>query len=528
MIAAGPQKDKLRILLLFPSNNMETAEPECRPDDLLMKVVPIGLMSLGAYLEEQGIGVEILDCRFMTAAEACRALALRTPRYRFFGISAMTSQTKHALALADQIKAADPTNIVIWGGVHVTLFPEETARDGAVDYAFRGEAEVGLARLLELLHAGAPALEALEKIPGLAWRAAGEGGRVRVNAEAPPPSMDELPPPAYHLLEIENYIPRRQINGRLARGLDILTSRGCPYRCAFCVVPFLSNRKWRPVGVERVLQDMEDLVARYDLDYLWIMDDYFFGNKKWVNGIVDGMLARNFRFQWEANVRADNFRDTFVNDDLLVRMKKSGCYALRMGLESGSERVLKLISKDVKLPMLENAVRRASEVGIMTCGTWLMGVPGETRAEVEETLALINRLHKLSPLDPHWAPGIYRPYPGGELYGMALENGFIPPKTLRDWGAFNLHWGTVSARMLPWVQDPDFLDDVVRYGEMVISEHLASRRMLAPRKVFDRLARLRYENGYWNLRADAWLYERAKRGYTALQGLTHRSVAAAI
>ncbi len=506
--------EKPSILLVFPSNNVTVNCRECSPEDAVMKVVPIGVIALAAYLEARGVGVEILDCRFYTPAEAMAKLDAAIPRHRFFGISAMTSQVKHALQISDRIRTFAPSAITIWGGVHATLFPEETCRDPAVDYVFKGEAEKGLHDLITLLHEGPPAPDTLSRIEGLCYKE--PDGTVRVNAEGPPPEMDDLPLPAYHLLEIEKYVGRRTMDGRPMRGLDILTSRGCPYRCAFCVVPFLSNRKWRSLSVERVLADIETLVSRHDLSYLWFMDDYFFGNKRWVNGVVDGILARARKFVWEANVRADNFRDTFVNDGLLARMRASGCYALRMGLESGSERVLKLISKDVKVPMLTGAVEAAARHGIMTVGTWLMGVPSETRREIQETLALIQKVHETSPLDPHWAPGIYRPYPGGELYHMALESGFVPPKTLRDWADFNLHWGTFSARALPWVEEPGFVDDVVLYGEMVLSEHLGGR-FLAPRRIFDRMARYRYRTGFWDYRADAWLFRQVKSGYHALR-----------
>lgn len=476
----------------------------------------MGILSIGGTLRAAGFPVEVLDCRFLPKKESLARFREGSDGALAVGFSVTVSQIPHALELAESLgpgrdgKRA-PT---VWFGTHPSLFPGQTARDPRVDYVIQGEGEEAWADLARALAAG----ESLDGIPDLALKG-------RVNPRRPLPDFSALPEPAYDLLPIERYLVRRHLDGAVARGLDVLASRGCPYRCNFCVTPAIDTRAWRPLSPVQLVDRVERLVRRHRLGYVWFVDDYFFGNRRWVGEVAAELLRRPWRVRWEANVRTSDFRPGFLDDGFLSRLAASGCYALRMGMESGSDRVLDLIDKDAAVADTRRAVESCRRHGILSLGTWLMGVPGETREELLSTLRLIAELHRTNPDDPHWAPGVYRPYPTGPLYARARAAGFREPETLAGWGELSRvgavcerHGGAVTARHLPWLPDPEFLDDVVTYGEMVIPRKLASRRLASLRRPFDAMARLRFASGWWGLRLDAALYRACRLTYERAAG----------
>lgn len=500
--------------LVFPGMDPDRRGAEIDPAvDLTTKLVPMGLLSVGAALRAAGAEVRAFDARFAGKAEAREAVRSLAAWADGVGFSVTVSQIPQALALSEEVRRSSPARTV-WFGTHPSLFPAQTVADPAVDVVVQGEGEVAFAALASAWAAG----RSPDGVSDLAVKA--PDGSVRVNPRAPLPPLETLPPPAYDLLPLERYLVRRHLDGRVARGLDVLASRGCPFRCGFCVTPAVDTRQWRSLPPPVLVDRVERLVRAHDLAYVWFIDDYFFGNKRWIAETVDELLRRPWRVRWEANVRTSDFRDAFLDDAFLARLAESGCYALRMGMESGSDRILSLIDKDATVADTRRAVTACRRHGIISVGTWLMGVPGETSEDLERTLRLIWEVHQVNPDDPHWAPGVYRPYPTGPLYRKALAAGFREPATLREWaevarvGAVcERHGGAVRACALPWLTDPGLLDDIVTYGEMVMPDRLAGHRLRLLRRPFDAAARWRFRSGLWRWRWDAAAYRALRRLY---------------
>jgi len=488
--------DRRRVVLVYPGFGGDDRPPIDPADPSAEKVVPMGCMALGACLEREGYAVTLIDGRFLSVADLADETVRRAEGVLCIGISAMTVQVREGLDVADAVRAAHPGVPIVWGGVHATAFPEQTAADPACDYVVTGEGEVSFAGLTKAMADGRTPHPAMA---GLV--VADATGRTHTSPAPPPGDPALYPPPAYHLLDLGRYVRRRSPDGREVRGMDVLASRGCPYRCTFCLNPSLGQRRWRPRPVEQVLAEMDTLIDAHGINHIWFMDDYFFGRRDRTDRFVEYFLSRGGSVTWEANLRASDLRPERLTRADLARLKRSGLCTVRMGMESGSERMLRRYAKDITVEDINRAVRRLVAHEILPIGFWMMGSPGETRGEIAQTLQRISRLHEINPHDPHWVPGVFRPYPGSQLYAEAKRLGFREPDSLRAWARLPLWAGYVPAKDLPWLPDGRWLADLQRYYSRWLSSGPGTGwRGLARRALYGPLARM----ARWRCRTQRW------------------------
>ncbi len=487
---------KPKILLIYPSVRPEN--PGIDIEDEVDKSVPIGLMSIASILEKEGYTPKIIDARIFHKIELLKIIKSEVKDTICVGLSVMTPQIRHALQLSNFIKDLDKDIPIIWGGIHPILFSEQTIQDTNVDFVIQAEGEYILLDLVRYLEEGKPRLD---EIDGLGYKI---DRKVRLNKLNFPIDVAKLPRPAYHLLDIEKYIDRTLANHRRIRGLDIHTSRGCPYRCTFCTNPILSFGKWRALPAERVLEDIDFLVNTYNLNHLWIMDDYFFGAKDRALYIVKGLIERGYKLFWEANIRADDFSPQKINDEFLKLLRKSGCYALRIGAESGSDRILGLLKKDITVSQTINAVKQCSRYGIIPICFFMTGIPGETFEEVRKTFSFIWRLQKMDPEVVLLSPGTYRPYPGGKLYNKCKELGLTEPQDLEGWKECNSLGGYLDLKNFPWIKHPQVISDLQTYTRWMLTDrrNVFKAKFSWLWKILGKLAKLRCRYNFWGIRIE--------------------------
>jgi anaerobic magnesium-protoporphyrin IX monomethyl ester cyclase len=479
-----------KVLLVYPASNPEKRGTEL--DNYRLGELPIGLMSLAGFLESRGHIIRVIDARAYPKDEVNRMLKQQINDADCVGLSVMSIQVKHALALTQLIKENDRDMPVVWGGIHPTLFPEQTANDPLIDYVIHGEGEYAFLKLLEYLEKGTPELA---EIDGLAYK---DKGRVKINKPSPPLDTDELPDLAYHLFDIERYINKILFTGKRVRTLSISTSRGCPYRCSFCVNRILVARKWRPLSQERVFNTIDSLVEKYQLNHLYFIDDYFFGKIDRVKQIAEHLAEKDYNLLWEANIRANNFCASQVDDECLKLLKRSGCYSLRMGAESGSDRVLEILKKDITVENIINAVEECKKHDIIPLCYFMTGIPGETLEEAKMTFSLIVRLYRIYPKIRVIVPGLFRPYPGGELYDECIRLGFKEPKSLREWGDVNLDSDDIEK--LPWIKDKLLLNNMRDYIRFYTTSHEKINPLYYPfLKTLGKMAGWRFDHDFWSL-----------------------------
>jgi anaerobic magnesium-protoporphyrin IX monomethyl ester cyclase len=508
---------KKHILLVYPS--CEKNNPDRDSDfDHEWKNLPIGILSVGTFIQEQGFTVRIVDCRALTKKQAFEEIdASITKDTLCVGFSIMTMQVGHGLELIDHVKKKYKLPIIL-GGIHCTLFPHQTLQDKNVDYIVQGEGEYCFYALLNYLNGDMTTR--LDTIDGLGYKSK---RKIFVNRVGAPLDVEKLPFPDYDLMgDIERYIQRRFFcsdgSSFETRSMDLHTSRGCPFQCTYCINTLPCFKKWRSKKLDDILVHIDFVVTHYKIDFIWFMDDFFFGNIERVRSIARHIVEQDYKVRWEATVRASLFRPTLLNDETLKLLKRSGCFSLGMGYESGSDRILKKIKKAITVKDIVSAVKACKKYGIMPRGSFMCGFPTETKEEVKMTGNLLMKLKQLYPRGIYYSPSLLRPYPGAELYDECVQYGFKQPQSFREWGAKVFDFGAyVSTEELPWLQHPVWLRNYQVYLHLAMLRMAARRlhkRQSPPYAFFGAISCWRIKHDYFGLSIEPTMLIKARRMFS--------------
>ncbi len=359
---------------------------------------PFGLISLGAYLEERGFEVLVEDYVVNTYSRhrAERVLKEFTPR--IVGATGVTMNIKPSMEILHDYKSADPGIITVAGGPHVTFDAEDMLREYPfLDYIVRGEGERTIHELLSMEDP-----PAVSEIPGLSYR--GDGTIVHNRDRELIEDINELPLPARHLVQLSKY-------RAVGLPVNMVTSRGCPFPCIFCVGRKMVGKKVRYFDVNRVVDEFE-MLAGLGFHQINIVDDLFTVNRKRCIAICDEIARRNINQNWTAFARVDT-----VSAELLAAMKRAGCTTLCFGVESGNQEILDLVKKRITLDNCREAVRLCNEAGIQPMTSYILGLPGETPETVRETMEFSRNL------SPSYGFHILAPFPGTEVRESCGEYG---------------------------------------------------------------------------------------------------------
>jgi anaerobic magnesium-protoporphyrin IX monomethyl ester cyclase len=393
---------------------------------------PFGILYLAAALEQAGFTVRVFHA-LGTDADIQTLVGLvsaETPH--FVGFSTLTGSPLLPTARASQaIKAAHPIPIV-WGGLHPTMLPAQTLMNDFVDIVAIGEGEQTIADLARTLSQHGLRPDKLAEVAGIAFQ---QGGAV-VRTE-PRPFIDDLDDlqPAWHLVDIDRYSRAgRHFYTDLGSQFwgekiaAIFTSRGCPWRCAFCYNQFVNKRTFRAQSAPRVIRDIQEAKDRYGITAIIFEDDCFFADKNRALEII-----RHIDLPWTCSIRANylaRWGDAFVEE-----LRRHHCVELRVGAESGSQRVLDLMQKDITVDDIRNAARLCLRHGLKVSLGFMVGIPGESWSDVLQTLALMDELEEMGEGVAVIGPCIFTPYPGTPLFEAAIDHGFEPPASLEEWGS---------------------------------------------------------------------------------------------
>ena len=458
------------ILLVFPSRH-KAPDPQ----------VPLQLLHVAGALQRAGHRVRIFDMRLADYH------SLRIGDPLFVGITAMSGpQIRYGLELARGVRAAKPHVPIVWGGVHPTLLPEQTAASDFVDVVVRGEAELVVGPLADALAAGAP----LDAVNGLTYKA---DGAIRSTPDADLIDLDTIPVELpYDLLELDRY-PTLQ-----AGRVHIQTSRGCPSRCGFCYNSGFNKRKWRGKSPERVVDEMQYLLQRFPhVKIIDPVDDNLFVNRKRVEDICTGLLERDLKVAWRANCRFDYLAK--YDADFVSLVERAGCMELDFGGESGSQRMQQFVCKDVTadeiLRSVENLHRWAPSIDPFV--SWLSGLPGETYADMEKTFDLMDAMERANPRTQHYGIFMYTPFPSPLLESLPAE--FTPPRSLEEWGSIEVFHFLPPWHTRRYVETLRSISAVTRYAfypQSRIDEH--GWVFKAAYGVMNRAARYRWRHRYFD------------------------------
>jgi anaerobic magnesium-protoporphyrin IX monomethyl ester cyclase len=366
---------------------------------------PLGLLYVASTIEQTGRHqLKVLDLNIPDFDLTFFKNYVQQEKFDILGITLTTFTLLDALEVIAVFREFNPGGLVIAGGPHVAIFPKETMALGVVDVAVKREGEPVINDILERL--GDPA--ALAGVPGICYRMNGD---IYDSGEAPYiDALDALPPPNRALLPYRSYF---SLLGGDAYSTTIFTSRGCPFHCAFCDRPAL-GKKFRCHGPDYVINEIRQCLNLGIREFLFY-DDTFTVNRARVLDICRQIVKLGLDIRWDIRARVDT-----VDEEILKALKKAGCVAVHYGVESGSERILKRLNKGISLARVREVFELTRKVGLETLAYFMLGNPGETRVDIDRSLALAM---EIQPDMLHLS--IFTPFPATRLYQEALESGLI-------------------------------------------------------------------------------------------------------
>ncbi len=427
--------DKNKIVLLLPGdiglNITKTSKlivksakflfPSLYDNVLGNVTLPLSLLAIKPYIEKAGFEVVLIDG---SITNAFRRLDCEIDeRVLYVGISCLTGQISSGLQCAEYIRQIKSNIPLVWGGVHVTLAPEQALiTSNLVDIVVRGEGEYTSSELAKCLSEKGD----LSKVKGISYKS---NQKIVHNEDRPFLDFSNYLGVDYDAVDMECY------NKEL---FLYQSERGCPHRCAFCDVVVVHRKTFRTKNAKRVLLDLKDIQIKYKPKKIQFVDDCFFADMKRAKEIINGLIEMDLGIVWHTSCRAQYFRKTDVN--FWQQAKKAGLNDIYVGTESGSQRILDYIKKDCTTEDIYSGLEQVSKAGIVIYTNLMSGFPMEEKEDIDKSINFINDLRQKYPDDIFIGNiFLFSPYPGTALYQQVVEAGFIPPSSLYEWGQFRRH-----------------------------------------------------------------------------------------
>ena len=376
------------------------------------KVFGLGPAYIATAMQRCGIKVHTMSCDVWAYDDIEIAKIVIQSRVKIFGIGAMYPMIKEVKRICNIIRAVVPDATVILGGSLPSPIPEFVLRSTGADIAAIGEAELTIVSLMKALTGEID----LEDVGGIAYVRDGEYFDNGKPALLKYVTKKEVGWPARDLFPVEKYItaPKFYPFNQTDRVLSISSGRGCPYECNFCYR--VSAYRVRPF--DDLLDEMEYLVDRYNLDGFYFLADLLMLSKQKVKGICEGILNRGIKIKFNMSGRVN-----IISDDIIRLLKAAGCISIYYGLESGNDTVLQNMSKKTTVEQIDNAVKITREHGIYCAYGFMFGQPGENQTTLQDTINLIKKIS----YGEYRAQKIFGcvPFPGTGLYDWCKKTGRI-------------------------------------------------------------------------------------------------------
>jgi len=386
----------------------------------------LGISYIASYLKAHSIGVKLFDANYNGWTEFQTVELISDYRPDVVGISSMTHEIASSHSIAGLLKKRLNGVPTIIGGCHITALPQETLREfPAFTYGVYGEGEATMLSLVQSL--GQQSREvSLAQIKGLVYR---DADQVLMN-----PPCDRLSSEQLTKLPYPDFDQYYQDNSALAGKDDyyvMISSRGCPYQCIFCMQ--VLGRQVRRRSAESVVDEMEYAIDRYGAHTIYFFDEIFLFNDRLTYDTLELIKKRDLpkRLRWRALTRVN-----LVDQKLISSVKEAGCFALEIGIEAGSNEVLKRINKQITTEQTENAVRIIKKAGIAVDANYIFGHPFETVESIKDTINLATKLNTDT-----IAIGIMTPYPGTKIYEMARRGEGGYRLLTNDWSKYDKYGG---------------------------------------------------------------------------------------
>jgi radical SAM superfamily enzyme YgiQ (UPF0313 family) len=500
---------KGRVILYMP----HYVSPEWAKSADYMATPPLPYLALGRPLRDAGYDVQIVDAKW--EPDHRRQLPELLKDAVCLGVSGMTGYSvKDGLEVSGLAKQARPELPVVWGGWHTSFAARQAVADPRIDVVVKGQAEHSFVEALDALREG----RSLRDVRGIAFR---DGQTVVETPDRMPLDVNDLPPFAYELVEVERYIRR---GPGTVRHANAIFSRGCPYHCDFCLD---SRKKWFGLSLPRLEAELGFWVLQHGVNSLRFYDgNFFLGRDRLLEiaRLITGGDLRG-RFTWTATGVAS--RLVQLDGEVLDALRQAGCHQVAIGAETGSDELLKEITNKTTVEQTTEAVRRLTRHGINQYLFFMVGYPDEPEGTLEATLALVARLKAINP-QLELQMNFCVPLPGSRMFEKAVQKGLFPePRTFADWGEMD-----VAHANLPHITR-SYEETVRRFLQYLLLAYpnRYHRDSALARLLRSPLGRLGYaplrRAALWRVERQAFSFPVEARLYRTLQSLRARRLAPA-
>lgn len=427
----------IRILFINPPVDFSVFYSDMDLSDTKSSSPPIGILHLASMARKYGYQIKMVDAH----AEGLNIYDILTivkefkPNY--VCLTAMTIMIDAAAEIAKALKIHHPEIITLIGGVHLTAEPTRTLKEyPQFDYGIVGEGEVALIDLLQT--------KDMSKVQSLVWR---KDGEIVVNPRrAFFKDLDEFPFPAFDLVgdKLFSHYRLSMFGTKSFHSIGLVSSRGCSGHCTFCDLGVV-GRGYRIMTAPYLISHLKELNQQYHVNDLLFYDDMFTGNRKRLEDFCHAMIEAGTPFSWSCCSRVD-----FVQYlDIVDLMKQAGCHTIEFGVESGCQRILDSMRKNVTKDKIRHVIDMATKAGITTKANFILGHLGETHDSLDETISFAKSLNVSYVQHTHLVP-----LPGSEIYETANHHGTFDPS-----------WSKMNTLLINFIPTGLTREDLVWYSK---------------------------------------------------------------
>lgn len=358
-----------KITLIMPNFNWRVSTD-------VKKDPPMGILYIASCLESMGYDVGVIDAHAeeLTIDDVISKIRQKSPHV--VGISCNYAPLHNiTMELCEKIKAENKNIVTVIGGNHASAsYQNLLEKCRSIDFVILGQGEYIFSSLIRALNSPPNEGQYISNVKGIAY--VSDGNILRTHGAPIIDNLDELPMPAYHLVDMSKY-----------DRYNIITSRGCPYQCNYCASNVITRHHFRQRTPKYVVNEIKHVIGKYGNKPVWFSDDTFTANKSFVIDLMGRIIDSGIGVEWSCLTRVNT-----TTKEILNKMKQAGCKYISYGVESGNEEMLKLMNKKITIHNVEQVLGDTKDVGIDMYLFFIVGYPGDTKEMAEDGIKLIERL----------------------------------------------------------------------------------------------------------------------------------------